>query len=94
MFRHNLPFKKISLLAATCGGLLVSLATLSQAGGPRPNKENPFPNLQLLPQQLKNPSANRLRLRVPAPAGCPQQPQTHLPASQCPVRELRLAKAW
>ncbi len=80
MFRSNLPFKKISLLAATCGGLLVSLATLSQAGGPPP-------------QQLKSPSANRLRLRVRAPGGCPQQPQTGLPASQCPVRELRLAKA-
>ena len=36
MFRHNLPFKKISFLAATCGGLLVSLATLSLAGGPPP----------------------------------------------------------
>jgi hypothetical protein len=36
MFRHNLPFKKISLLAATCGGLLISLATLSLAGGPPP----------------------------------------------------------
>jgi hypothetical protein len=36
MFRHNLPFKKISLLAATCTGLLVSLATISLAGGPPP----------------------------------------------------------
>ena len=41
MFRSNLPFKKISLLAATCGGLLVSLATLSQAGGPPPQQGKP-----------------------------------------------------
>ena len=41
MFRNNLPFKKISLLAATCGGLLVSFATLSQAGGPPPQQGKP-----------------------------------------------------
>ncbi len=41
MFRHNLPFKKISFLAATCGGLLVSLATLGQAGGPPPQPGKP-----------------------------------------------------
>ncbi|MBE9161889.1 MULTISPECIES: hypothetical protein [Microcoleaceae] len=41
MFRHNLPFKKISLVAATCGGLLVSLATLTQAGGPPPQQGKP-----------------------------------------------------
>jgi hypothetical protein len=36
MLRHNQPFKKYSLLAAACVGLLVSIATISLAGGPPP----------------------------------------------------------
>ena len=36
MLRHNQPFKKYSLLAAACTGLLVSIATISLAGGPPP----------------------------------------------------------
>ncbi|MEG4344980.1 hypothetical protein QUB70_17020 [Microcoleus sp. A003_D6] len=61
MFRHNLPLKKISLLAATCGGLLVSLATLSQAGGPPPQQGKPV--------SQPNPAA------TPGPNGMPAAPQ-------------------
>ena len=59
MFRHNLPFKKISLLAATCGGLLVSLATLSQAGGPPPQQGKP----------VFQPAATEEPASQPTPAG-------------------------
>jgi hypothetical protein len=36
MLRHNQPSKKLSLLAAACTGLLVSIASISFAGGPPP----------------------------------------------------------
>ena len=61
MFRSNLPFKKISLLAATCGGLLVSLATLSQAGGPPPQQGKP----------VSQPAATEEPASQPTPAGSP-----------------------
>ena len=66
MFRHNLPFKKISLLTATCGGLLVSLATLSQAGGPPP-------------QQGKPVSEPMMPAMSPSPNGMPSKPTTDAP---------------
>ena len=62
MFRSNLPFKKISLLAATCGGLLVSLATLSQAGGPPPQQGKP------VSQPAATPAANEEPVSQPTPA--------------------------
>jgi len=61
MFRRNLPFQKISLLAATCGGLLVSLATLSQAGGPPPQKGKP----------VSQPAATEEPVSEPTPAASP-----------------------
>jgi len=61
MFRHNLPFKKISLLAATCGGLLVSLATLSLAGGPPPQGKP-------VSQPAATPPANGKPVSAPTPA--------------------------
>ena len=65
MFRHNLPFKKISLLAATCGGLLVSLATLSLAGGPPPQQGKP------VSQPAATPAANEEPVSQPTPAASP-----------------------
>jgi len=66
MFRHNLPFKKISLLAATCGGLLVSLATLSQAGGPPPQQGKPVSQPAASPSPTGKPSTT-----TDAPSGFP-----------------------
>jgi hypothetical protein len=65
MFRRNLPFKKISLLAATCGGLLISLATLSQAGGPPPQQGKP------VSQPAATPPANEEPVSQPTPAASP-----------------------
>ena len=65
MFRSNLPFKKISLLAATCGGLLVSLATLSQAGGPPPQQGKPVSQPAATPPETEEPVSQ------PTPAASP-----------------------
>ncbi|MEG4249650.1 hypothetical protein [Microcoleus sp. Pol10D4] len=65
MFRHNLPLKKISFLAATCGGLLVSLATLSQAGGPPPQQGKP------VSQPAETPAATEEPVSEPTPAASP-----------------------
>ena len=67
MFRHNLPFKKISLLAATCGGLLVSLATLSQAGGPPPQQGKPVSQ----PAATGEPVSQPTPAASPSPSGMP-----------------------
>lgn len=67
MFRRNLPFKKISLLAATCGGLLVSLATLSQAGGPPPQQGKP------VSQPAATPPATEDPVSEPTPAASPSE---------------------
>ena len=78
MFRHNLPFKKISLLAATCGGLLVSLATLGQAGGPPPQPGKPVSQPAATPAPGKpvsepspamTPSSDAPPARFPMPSG-------------------------
>ena len=69
MFRHNLPFKKISLLAATCGGLLVSLATLSQAGGPPPQQGKPVSQPAETPSET--PAATEEPVSQPTPAASP-----------------------
>src|SRR4028118_564774 len=65
MFRRNLLFKKISLLAATCGGLLVSLATLSQAGGPPPQQGKPVSQPAATPPETEEPVSQ------PTPAASP-----------------------
>ena len=67
MFRSNLPFKKISLLAATCGGLLVSLATLSQAGGPPPQQGKPVSQ----PAATEEPVSQPTPAASPSPSGMP-----------------------
>jgi len=77
MFRHNLPFKKISLLAATCGGLLVSLATLSQAGGPPPQPGKPVSQPETMPagkpvgepSPAMTPGSDAPPARFPMPSG-------------------------
>ncbi|WP_445241642.1 hypothetical protein [Microcoleus vaginatus] len=69
MFRHNLPLKKISLLAATCGGLLVSLATLSQAGGPPPQQGKPVSQPAETPSET--PAATEEPVSQPTPAASP-----------------------
>jgi hypothetical protein len=71
MFRHNLPFKKISLLAATCGGLLVSLATLSQAGGPPPQKGKPVSQPAATPAATEEPASQPTPAASPSPRGMP-----------------------
>ncbi|MEG3847816.1 hypothetical protein QT971_15065 [Microcoleus sp. herbarium19] len=82
MFRHNLPFKKISFLAATCGGLLVSLATLGQAGGPPPQQGKPVsqPTPAATPGTGKpvsepSPAATPSPAASPRPNGMPAAPQ-------------------
>ncbi|MEG4232142.1 hypothetical protein QUA40_08520 [Microcoleus sp. Pol11C3] len=80
MFRHNLPLKKISLLAATCGGLLVSLATLSQAGGPPPQQGKP------VSQPAATPAATEEPVSQPSPglSGMPSTPTNAPPRFPMP----------
>ena len=91
MFRHNLPLKKISLLAATCGGLLVSLATLSQAGGPPPQQGKP------VSQPAATPPANEEPVSEPTPAASPSprgMPSTTTDApSRFPLPSARVTPA-
>ncbi|WP_293334633.1 MULTISPECIES: hypothetical protein [unclassified Microcoleus] len=77
MFRHNQPLNKISLLAATCGGLLVSLATLSQAGGPPPQQGKPVsqPSPAATPGTGK-PVSEPSPAVSPSPNGMPSKPAT------------------
>lgn len=80
MFRHNLPFKKISFLAATCGGLLVSLATLGQAGGPPPQPGKPVSQPAATPATGKpvsepSPAASPRPTVSPGPNRMPTTPQ-------------------
>jgi len=74
MFRHNLPLKKISLLAATCGGLLVSLATLSQAGGPPPQQGKPVSQPAETPAATEEPVSQPTPAASPGPSGMPSTP--------------------
>lgn len=74
MFRHNLPFKKISFLAATCGGLLVSLATLGQAGGPPPQQGKPVSQPAATPATGK-PVSQPSPAATPGSNGMPATPQ-------------------
>ena len=85
MFRHNLPFKKISFLAATCGGLLVSLATLSQAGGPPPQQGKPVsqPTPAATPATGK-PVSEPSPTMSPSPAASPKP--NVMPAQDAPAR--------
>ncbi|TAD90514.1 MAG: hypothetical protein EAZ78_17440 [Oscillatoriales cyanobacterium] len=69
MFRHNLQFPKLSLLAATCTGLLVSLASISLAGGPPPQGKP-------VSQPAATPPANGKPVSAPTPAtATPAVPQ-------------------
>ncbi|NJK67031.1 MAG: hypothetical protein HC789_15950 [Microcoleus sp. CSU_2_2] len=83
MFRHNLPFKKISLLAATCGGLLVTLATLSQAGGPPPQQGKPVSQPEATPATGK-PVSEPSPTASPSPNGMPPTPQDPPPRFPMP----------
>ncbi|WP_293132164.1 hypothetical protein [Microcoleus sp. bin38.metabat.b11b12b14.051] len=84
MFRHNLPFKKISLLAATCGGLLVTLATLSQAGGPPPQQGKPVSQPETMP--AGKPVGEPSPTVSPSPSGMPSKPTTEKPTTDAPPR--------
>ncbi|MEG5139105.1 MULTISPECIES: hypothetical protein [unclassified Microcoleus] len=77
MFRHHPPFKKISLLAATCGGLLVSLATLSQAGGPPPQQGKPVSQPAATP--AGKPVSEPMPTVSPSPNEMPSKPTTDAP---------------
>ena len=72
MFHHNLPFKKFSLLAATCTGLLVSLATISLAGGPPPQGK---PVSQPTPSTNGKPVSQPTPDETPSTNGKPTTPQ-------------------
>ena len=87
MFRHNLPFKKISLLAATCGGLLVSLATLSQAGGPPPQQGKPVSQ----PADTEEPVSQPTPAASPSASEMPSTP-TNTP-SRFPLPSARVTPA-
>lgn len=80
MFRHNLPLKKISLLAAICGGLLVSLATLSQAGGPPPQQGKPVSQPATPPADRMPDSEKPTPSPTPNPSGKPVAPEDAPPA--------------
>jgi len=88
MFRHNLPFKKISLLAATCGGLLVSLATVSQAGGPPPQQGKP------VSQPAETPAATEEPVSQPSPgsSGLPSTPTNAPPRFPMPSARVTPAE--
>ncbi len=79
MFRHNLPLKKISLLAATCGGLLVSIATLSQAGGPPPQQGKPVSQPTPAATPAGKPVSEPMPTVSPSPNGMPSKPTTDAP---------------
>ncbi|PHX56126.1 hypothetical protein CP500_006980 [Tychonema bourrellyi FEM_GT703] len=61
MFHHNLKFKKISLLTTASIGLLVSLATISLAGGPPPQGKP-------VSRPATTPPANGKPVSAPTPA--------------------------
>ncbi len=78
MFRHNLPLKKISLLTATCGGLLLSVATISQAGGPPPQQGKPVSQPAETPatgKPVSEPSPAVSPAMSPSPNGMSPAPQ-------------------
>ncbi|MEG4800797.1 hypothetical protein QUB63_13895 [Microcoleus sp. ARI1-B5] len=81
MFRHNLPLKKISLLAATCGCVLVSLATLSQAGGPPPQQGKPVSQ----PSPAATPGTGK-PVGEPSPAVSPSPNGMPSPSADAPPR--------
>ncbi|MEG4348783.1 hypothetical protein QUA70_07315 [Microcoleus sp. LAD1_D5] len=91
MFRHNLPLKKISLLAATCGGLLVSLATLSQAGGPPPQQGKPVSQPAETPAATEEPVSEPTPAASPGLSGMPSTP-TDAPA-RFPMPSARVTPA-
>ncbi|MEG5057276.1 hypothetical protein QUB60_07385 [Microcoleus sp. A2-C5] len=90
MFRHHPPFKKISLLAATCGGLLVSLATLSQAGGPPPQHGKPVSQPETMP--AGKPVSEPMPTVSPSPNGMPSKPTTDAPP-RFPLPSARVSPA-
>lgn len=94
MFRHNLPFKKISLLTATCGGLLICLATLSQAGGPPPQQGKPVsePSPAATPGTGK-PVSEPSPAVSPSPNGMPSKPATTDAPPRFPMPAARVTPA-
>ena len=94
MFRHNQPLNKISLLAATCGGLLVSLATLSQAGGPPPQQGKPVsqPSPAATPETGK-PVSEPSPAVSPSPNGMPSKPATTDAPPRFPMPAARVTPA-
>jgi len=72
MFRHNQPFKKFSALAAACTGLLVSIATVSLAGGPPPQGK---PVSQPTPPADENPASEPTPAETPSTRARPTAPQ-------------------
>ena len=88
MFRHNLPFKKISLLAATCGGLLVSFATLSQAGGPPPQQGKPVSQ----PAETEEPASQPTPAASPGLSGMPSTPTDATPRFPMPSARVTPAE--
>ncbi|MEG4320409.1 MULTISPECIES: hypothetical protein [unclassified Microcoleus] len=94
MFRHNPPLNKISLLAATCGGLLVSLATLSQAGGPPPQQGKPVsqPSPAATPGTGK-PVSEPSPAVSPSPNGMPSKPATTDAPPRFPMPAARVTAA-
>jgi len=92
MFRHNLPLKKISLLAATCGGLLVSLATLSQAGGPPPQKGKPVSQPAETPATTEEPVSQPTPAASPGLSGMPSTPTNAPPRFPMPSARVTPAE--
>ncbi|MEG4083014.1 hypothetical protein [Microcoleus sp. POL10_C6] len=96
MFRHNLPFKKISLLVATCGGLLVSLATLSQAGGPPPQQGKPVSQPAETPSETpaatEEPVSEPTPAASPSPSGMPSTPTDAPPRFPLPSARVTPAE--
>ena len=88
MFRHNLPFKKTSLLAATCGGLLVSFATLSQAGGPPPQQGKPVSQ----PAETEEPASQPTPAASPGFSGMPSTPTDATPRFPMPSARVTPAE--
>lgn len=75
MLRHNPLFKKFSLLAASSIALSVSIATISLAGGPPPQRQGKPVSQPATPPATEMPAEEK-----PTPAGKPVAPETAPPA--------------
>lgn len=92
MLRHNQPFKKYSLLAAASIGLLVSIATISLAGGPPPQQGKPVSQPEATPPATETPeSETPTPSPTPSPSGKPAAPQD--PPARFPLPSARVTPA-